>query len=536
MSISALIHGTARNAMTGPPNQSSDWSKARTLLLDPWVLTASLLTLFFLVIPDHENLNPTVRSYAADYFSTPILLGLAVAAILVGIRSRRAVRERFFWRLIGISLTAWLLGEVTALLFFDVASPFTLAAVDALYLCYYLAFALALDIQPQAAGSQLLIRPIRVLGSAGRVLFLSGLFIYFVILPSTLGTDEFLTWIPSFSLYVVLDIYLVARIAQELRHATTSRSRGIFGLFLGAMIFALITDSLDLAWIASSLHEAFPRIADLCWYAPMLLIVVAARSGSFTQPIGSTNEDANDDDQVRGVPLLVYSLGFALLHMILSLFPHTPGPLQSTRVLLVMVWLILFGILNVFQNYIIQREVRQQSRQREEAEAHIRELSRQDPLTGLLNRRALEEELGRAVARSNRSQMSLGLMFIDLDNFKVVNDSYGHPAGDSVLREAAARIKALTRDVDTVARYGGDEFVLVFEALDDPSGAKLVARRILDGFTMGFQFESGRINLSASIGIAIQPANGRTPDKLFEAADRAMYVAKQRGGFRIEFA
>jgi diguanylate cyclase (GGDEF)-like protein len=201
-----------------------------------------------------------------------------------------------------------------------------------------------------------------------------------------------------------------------------------------------------------------------------------------------------------------------------------------------MVWLILFGMLNLIQNSIIQREVRQQSRQRLAAEQHIRDLSRLDPLTGLLNRRALEEELERAVARANRSGMPLGLMFIDLDDFKVVNDTWGHTAGDSVLREAAARIKALTRDVDSVARYGGDEFVLIFEALEDPSGAEVVGRRILDGFKMGFQFESGRIKLSASIGIALHPANGRNPETLFESADRAMYAAKQRGGSDIEFA
>jgi diguanylate cyclase (GGDEF)-like protein len=536
MSISVLIHGTEHHTVADPNTPPSGWLTGRKLILDPWVLTASILTIVFLVFPDLEGPSLTTRSYIADSFSTLVLLGLAIAAVYQGVGSQKSERERFFWRLIGISLTAWLLGEVAALLFYDFESPFTLAAVDALYLCYYMAFALALDLQPQTADSRLQIRPLRVLGSAGRVLFLSGLFIYFVILPSTLRVDEFLTWVPSFSLYVVLDIYLVVRIAQEMRRASTSRSRQVYGLLLAAMLFALATDSLDLAWIASYLPDTFPRIADLCWYAPMILFVVAARIGPFANPSDAQTMPDNDDNQVRGVPLLVYSLGFALLHMVLSLIPHETGSLQFARFNLVMVWLVLFGILNVIQHSIIQREVRQQSKQREEAEKHILELSRQDPLTGLLNRRALEEELGRAVARANRSQMSLGLMFIDLDNFKEVNDTYGHPAGDSVLREAAARIKALTRDVDTVARYGGDEFVLVFEALDDPTGAEMVARRILDGFEMGFQFESGRINLSASIGIAIHPVNGRSPEKLFEAADRAMYAAKERGGSGIEFA
>jgi diguanylate cyclase (GGDEF)-like protein len=535
MSISALIQGTEPDAILDPASRWSLRPAVRRLMLDPWVLTASILTIAFLIVPDLGGPAAKARSYVTDYLSTIILLGFAITAIVLGVRGRRFERERLFWRLIGISLGAWFLGEITALAFYDVSSPFTLAAVDALYLCYYMAFTLALDLQPQFTSSQMRIRPLRVLGSAGRVLFLSGLFLYFVILPSTLGIDEFLTWIPSFSLYVALDLYLVSRAVQEMRHATTPQSRLIYGLLLAALTFALVTDSLDLAWIASHLSDAFPRVTDFLWYAPMVLIVAAVRSGSFAADDGSTAE-TDDDNQVRGVPLLVYSVGFALLHLLLTLPPHSGGALLSARIVLVMVWLILFGMLNLIQNSIIQREVRQQSRQRLAAEQHIRDLSRLDPLTGLLNRRALEEELARAVARANRSGMPLGLMFIDLDDFKIVNDTYGHPAGDSVLREAAARIKALTRDVDSVARYGGDEFVLIFEALEDPSGAEVVGRRILDGFKMGFQFESGRITLSASIGIAVHPADGRNHGTLFESADRAMYAAKQRGGSDIEFA
>jgi diguanylate cyclase (GGDEF)-like protein len=160
----------------------------------------------------------------------------------------------------------------------------------------------------------------------------------------------------------------------------------------------------------------------------------------------------------------------------------------------------------------------------------MRSLSRQDPLTGLLNRRALDEELARAVARSDRTGLGLGLMFVDLDHFKIVNDTWGHSAGDLVLREAAARIKAFTREGDAVARYGGDEFVLIFEALEDKISAGVVGKKILDGFMMRFQFESQRIQMSASIGIAVFPVDGQTPAQLFEAADRAMYKVKQVGG------
>jgi diguanylate cyclase (GGDEF)-like protein len=210
--------------------------------------------------------------------------------------------------------------------------------------------------------------------------------------------------------------------------------------------------------------------------------------------------------------------------------------LQNARIVLVVLCLLVFGTLNLVQNSIIERQSRQQSIRRKEAEEHIRSLSLEDPLTRLLNRRAFDAEFARAVARARRSRTVLGLMFIDLDQFKTVNDTFGHSAGDSVLREGAARIKSFTREVDTLARYGGDEFVLVFEALENQAAAETVGRRILDGFKMGFQFESGRIELSASIGIAIFPGHGRTPSELFEAADRAMYRVKQSGGSGVELA
>jgi diguanylate cyclase (GGDEF)-like protein len=127
-------------------------------------------------------------------------------------------------------------------------------------------------------------------------------------------------------------------------------------------------------------------------------------------------------------------------------------------------------------------------------------------------------------------------MFIDLDHFKIVNDTFGHRVGDDVLCDATARLEACSREVDTVARYGGDEFVIVLEALEKPGDAEIVGRRILAAFETGFEFECGRIELSASIGVAILPVDGVTPSELFEAADRAMYAVKNSGGAGIGFA
>ena len=506
----------------------------RRLLLDPWVAAAVLLAVVFMAIPDLHRLPATTRSDITDYHSTMVLLAVAIGAVLWGARRVESQRERYFWRLIGLSLAAWLAGETIAFLFLNVENAGAGTAVDALYLCFYLGFVLALDIQPQAADDHLRIRPLRVLASAGRTLFVSGLFAYFVLLPRTLGVDEYLTWIPSFSFYVILDLYLVVRLILRTWSAPTPRWRLVYALLTAAATFVLVTDSMDFAWIVSILPDVLPRAWDILWFAPMILIVATSRLAHTTPssivPINS------DDDQVRGVSLLVYSVTFALVHLGLNLIQHHTGLLQDARIVLVMLCLVVFGVLNLVQNAIIERHSLLQTIRRQEAEDHIRSLSRQDPLTRLLNRRALDEEFTRAVARADRSGLLLGLMFIDLDHFKTINDNYGHRAGDDVLRETAARITTLTREVDTLARYGGDEFVLIFEALENQASVEIVAQRILDGFKMGFQFETGRIELSASIGIAFFPEQGGTTSELFESADRAMYTVKQSGGSGIAFA
>jgi diguanylate cyclase (GGDEF)-like protein len=374
------------------------------------------------------------------------------------------------------------------------------------------------------------------LASAGRVLFVGGLFTYFVLLPRTVGITEYMTWIPSYSFYVVLDLYLIGRLAYCAFHARTSRWRVTYVLITLAWSIVLAADSIDFVWLMNWLPEDFPGAADIFWYLPMVLIVAASRIRNTAGGTILHRETDAADDRIRGVSLLVFSLGFALIHLGLSVFQPDQGLLQNARVGLVMSCLVVFGILNLVQNSIIERENREQSLRRRDAEDHIRSLSLEDPLTRLLNRRAFDAEFARAVARAGRSGLVLGLMFIDLDDFKEVNDTYGHTAGDSVLREAAARIKAFTREVDTLARYGGDEFVVVLEGLEDPTAAEIVAGRILDGFKVGFQFESGRIELSASIGIAIYPGHGQTPSQLFEAADRAMYSVKDSGGFGFQLA
>lgn len=167
-----------------------------------------------------------------------------------------------------------------------------------------------------------------------------------------------------------------------------------------------------------------------------------------------------------------------------------------------------------------------------------RELDRlagHDPLTGLLNRRLLLERLERAVARARRTGGTLGLLFIDLDRFKTVNDALGHGAGDALLVEIAHRLRARIRATDTAARLGGDEFVVLLEPLRRPTDAGRVAREIMTAITHPVALDGREIVVGASVGIATFPADGTGPVELLGRADAAMYRAKSEGGGQLAF-
>ncbi len=167
---------------------------------------------------------------------------------------------------------------------------------------------------------------------------------------------------------------------------------------------------------------------------------------------------------------------------------------------------------------------------RKRAEQELRYLANYDPLTGLPNRTLLSERLGRAIVQARRSGRKIGVLFLDLDRFKHVNDSMGHAAGDRLLKAAGSRLRQIVRGSDSVARLGGDEFTVVIEGLFDVAEAEGVAAKIISAFEQPLELESGQeVVISPSIGISLYPDHGQVPSDLLKFADTAMYQAKERG-------
>lgn len=163
-----------------------------------------------------------------------------------------------------------------------------------------------------------------------------------------------------------------------------------------------------------------------------------------------------------------------------------------------------------------------------ESQQRIEHLANYDVLTELPNRNLFHDRLRHAIFRAARQRGRFALMFIDLDNFKIINDTLGHDAGDQLLQEAAVRLKECIREEDTIARLGGDEFTVLLESEENDAIAR-TAQRILDAFDAGFRLLDQEMNVTCSIGISIYPDDGADEQALMKNSDIAMYRAKQKG-------
>ncbi|MCK6405203.1 MAG: EAL domain-containing protein [Rhodocyclaceae bacterium] len=167
--------------------------------------------------------------------------------------------------------------------------------------------------------------------------------------------------------------------------------------------------------------------------------------------------------------------------------------------------------------------------ERKAAQQRIEYLANHDALTGLPNRTLLTDRVEQALASADRHQRRIALLFLDLDRFKTINDSLGHPAGDALLREITRRLLASVRETDTVSRLGGDEFVVLVTDLSDDETVAMIAQKILEVAQQPFRTEGHTLAVSVSIGIALSPTDGADFDTLLKRADTAMYHAKDAG-------
>ena len=174
-------------------------------------------------------------------------------------------------------------------------------------------------------------------------------------------------------------------------------------------------------------------------------------------------------------------------------------------------------------------QLKEEIAEKEKVEVELKFLANHDALTGLPSLRLCMDRLERSLAEARRNSLSLFVMFIDLDGFKRVNDSYGHDYGDTVLKVTADRIKAEVRETDTAARIGGDEFLVILPGLAELEIVEKIAKNLITNISEDILIEQNGLRIGASIGIAMYPEDGLTSEELIRQADAAMYTIKQKG-------
>jgi len=190
--------------------------------------------------------------------------------------------------------------------------------------------------------------------------------------------------------------------------------------------------------------------------------------------------------------------------------------------LTLLITLITFGVMVVYARLYFRNEM-----ERTEMTARLFHLANHDALTGLANRNLLYDRLKHAISQTARQKGKLAVLYLDLENFKCVNDSYGHDAGDDVLRSAAERLLACVREGDTIARLGGDEFILVLENISSQQDVAHVVEKVNTDFEQPFKVNSHSVRLGISIGAAIYPEDGTDMDTLIKQADSSMFEDKR---------
>jgi len=175
-------------------------------------------------------------------------------------------------------------------------------------------------------------------------------------------------------------------------------------------------------------------------------------------------------------------------------------------------------------------------KEREKIAAELDFLANHDALTGLPSLRLCKDRLDHSLAEARRNRQMSAVMFLDLDGFKEVNDEHGHEFGDLVLKATADRIRAEIRETDTVARIGGDEFVIISSSLPEVAIAERIASSLIQQIAQPIHIENSRVTVSASIGISLYPDNGTTAEELIRSADKAMYQIKHQGKNSFGFA
>ncbi len=461
---------------------------------------------------------------------------LTVVALLAGRDQLPSRDERRFWSALAVGFGFWAL-VLTLYLTVPEAwwTPAFDLAGDSLYLLFYLVLLAAVDGRPDLRFERRTFAPGGRYRLPGVVVFSAGLFAYFVVVPAALSPSLYGSFSPSLLFFLALDVYLLIRLLVLNRIARTARWRRVFALAAAVVGLFLVSDLAELLALEGVLPADPGLFWNALWLVPGVAIIAAVRLRAL--PVAATPAESDDgwasvETLALGAPFLAYALVLPLIHFAAyraALFDEVTRPVHESLVLL---WLVALGAVSLVQYLELRRQHDSLLDQRRMTEERLWQLANFDQLTGLPNRVLFRDRFAHALKQGRRSGRLVAVVFSDLDDFKRVNDSYGHAAGDQLLSSVARRMVASVRDSDTVARLGGDEFTVILEALDDYAHVERLARRISEALSRPFEVGGQTVTLGSSLGVGIYPRDGEDVDTLLASADAAMYEGKRGAAAR----
>ena len=503
--------------------QTPGGSVPSILLRDPIVRLAGLVLAIVTIPYFWPGLAPDVRATWAALFTDPPLLLVCLLAFQFRLGRIADSAERRFWNLWTLAISAWLLKSLLVLVF-EIQGEWTMLTDLTLNSCYFLFYsfaAIALETRPRPAVSRQA-KLAQVVERVGTLVFFFGLLIYFVIIPAFLDPAAYES--SSLLLFVALDFYLIIRLAGLMREAPDGVWRRVYGWLLLTALLWFVTDTFEMLMWA----EVLPwfedgSLLDLIWFPSYLTLVIAAR---VREAPTRADESSRQETGFELGPLVWFSVSFPVIHFSLSRLGFTTPVLAPVQEILALVLLILLAAMVVIYARLMRAENRRLETERVGSQEQVEHLAFHDDLTELPNRRLLADRVTQALSRARRYNWHLAILLIDVDQFKAVNDTLGHDAGDSILCQLANRLRRSIRENDTVARLGGDEFVVVIEGLQGEEDATRTADFLTATLAAPYEVDSKKVKVTSSVGCAIFPSQGDTMDVLLKEADAAMYRKK----------
>ena len=440
-----------------------------------------------------------------------------------GERAAAVPGMRWGWRLIGLGLASYTIGDLTQIVYELGGELPNVSFADPFYLAFYPLALIGILRFPWGSGT-LRRRRMQALFDSATMAIGGAVLVWYLVLGPTAssGTGELAGDLVEV-FYPGGDLVLIMALVRlwTLSPASSIR-RSVAWLSVGLAIFV----AADVTYVWLVLHSTFEGGGwlDLSWLAATAAFVIAPTC----QPVLSV-EDVTAGAEVEEEPgIWAIAIPFLAVAVVFGLLIGTQAEDTFFPGLSLTLAAVLVAILVSARLFLGGRDLAKANVELREAHAELAALATTDPLTGLPNHRALVDAVDRELDRARRYERRCSLLFIDIDYFKALNDGCGHSAGDTVLRELGEVMLRSLRTIDTVGRWGGEEFVAVLPEVDSEAAMATAERLRATVADHIFAIASG-IHVTVSVGASSYPRDGEARGALLEAADRAMYTAKRMG-------